>query len=864
MEKIIIIIFTIFITQSVFSQSYYQYNIATGTTTTVNYTNVSVNSSANTNSNSGVLPQNLSGDTSRNFTPLDIVNDPSAFPWRFAVKVGDCSGILIDPYHVLTAGHVVDFVPSFGSVKIIPAYNNSEMPYGFALPIFIYRPTTYSITSATDFAIIKLDRPLGSLVGWSGYGYNNSNTFFTTNKFYNPNYPSGSPFDGNYLYNWKNNFDLAQTDFVYSYRTGITGMSGSAAYSIVSGQNVTYAVLVASGVKFNRLTATKYDLINKVLSDDTPASFDAIPMWVKTYPENIKNNSAPDSVTLIIHNYSSETKSNVSLTVDIYISDDSIITTSDTKLKTTSFTNNYSAKGSVSLKLTGLSTISKSNGTYYIGAIISGDNNSANNISSGYEVSRISVSSNTMFTIYGRVTSTQSGNGISGVSLNGFPQSVTTDFNGNYYARIPSGWSGIVTPAKTGFTFTNASTSYSNITVNTNTNYTTVKQTFLLSGYAKSPVSQRGVCNVKIQGIPSEPYTDANGYYSVRVYYGFSARVMPIKTNWRTTPSLIDYFSVTSDKSESLTCGLYITGFTYNSVGQRLPFVSLNGFPMPVSSDSTGAYFAVVDSNWSGIVSASKGPVPFNPSSLSYSNIKTSYTLKSYSMLSAPAINVRVFLSGAFSSGKDTMTTTLNYKNFLPTRPPDTLSGKNTFFRYIPKSYDTLSTNFFANNRLYVDWIILLVKDSLFNNVDTVAALLRRDGRVFSLWGDSLVQLKYTTVSKNYFITVLHRNHIAVMSSNYVLLTYNTALYDFSTGLNKYYGGEAKLLKTGLYGMYVGDVDRNGIINLNDFESFDNDNLNAVIGYVKSDFNMDGYVTGTDFNLLAPNKRNNIASKLPN
>jgi hypothetical protein len=82
-----------------------------------------------------------------------------------------------------------------------------------------------------------------------------------------------------------------------------------------------------------------------------------------------------------------------------------------------------------------------------------------------------------------------------------------------------------------------------------------------------------------------------------------------------------------------------------------------------------------------------------------------------------------------------------------------------------------------------------------------------------------------------------------------------------------YWGSQAKLLKTGLYGMFAGDADFNGIIDLNDYNIYNNSTVSAEHGYKISDFNLDGYVTSYDFVLLAPNKKlkitTNITTNLP-
>jgi hypothetical protein len=61
---------------------------------------------------------------------------------------------------------------------------------------------------------------------------------------------------------------------------------------------------------------------------------------------------------------------------------------------------------------------------------------------------------------------TSGGVGISGVTMIGLPGPPVTDGNGYYSSTISYGWSGTVTPTKTGYSFTPASRSYSNVTSN--------------------------------------------------------------------------------------------------------------------------------------------------------------------------------------------------------------------------------------------------------------------------------------------------------------------------------------------------------------------------------------------------------------
>ena len=127
---------------------------------------------------------------------------------------------------------------------------------------------------------------------------------------------------------------------------------------------------------------------------------------------------------------------------------------------------------------------------------------------------------------------TAGGQAIAGAAIAAVPgvQSTVTDAEGYYQVVAPSGWIGTVTPSKTGYVFDPTSASYDNVVSNqTNQNFTATKVTCVISGHVLaadgSPVSY-----VKMYGLPGDPWTDANGYYTATVPVGWSGSVTP--TRW--------------------------------------------------------------------------------------------------------------------------------------------------------------------------------------------------------------------------------------------------------------------------------------------------------------------------------------------
>ncbi|MBN1781058.1 hypothetical protein JW948_08050 [bacterium] len=85
------------------------------------------------------------------------------------------------------------------------------------------------------------------------------------------------------------------------------------------------------------------------------------------------------------------------------------------------------------------------------------------------------------------------------------------------------------------------------------------------------------------------------------------------------------------------------------------------------------------------------------------------------------------------------------------------------------------------------------------------------------------------------------------------------AVYDFTTGSDKYYGGEdgAKDLGDGKWGMVGGDSNGNGAVNATDYFSVRSGIGNT--GYDDADCNMNGAVNATDYFMI----KNNIGAQSP-
>lgn len=123
---------------------------------------------------------------------------------NFGGSEASCSGVMIDAYHVLTAGHCVNGVNGGGwanqivfsaaqdGTAIGSSFRRSnDQYYGEANWTFArsYVEWTQNDNWDWDVAVVTLDRRIGNFTGWYGYGYNSDNNFYSGHTAFTAGYP---------------------------------------------------------------------------------------------------------------------------------------------------------------------------------------------------------------------------------------------------------------------------------------------------------------------------------------------------------------------------------------------------------------------------------------------------------------------------------------------------------------------------------------------------------------------------------------------------------------------------------------------------------------------------------------------------
>jgi hypothetical protein len=147
------------------------------------------------------------------------------------------------------------------------------------------------------------------------------------------------------------------------------------------------------------------------------------------------------------------------------------------------------------------------------------------------------------------ITFTISGTaGVDGVRIQGLPSNVVTDRNGYYQAKLPYGWSGIITPRKEGFTFEPASLHYTKVVADErNDDYAAKPEMLAISGRIMVGGHPIEDALISADNKGGSDVTDAEGRYSLKVPHGWSGVVTPKKEGMAFNPPGQTYTNVTTD-----------------------------------------------------------------------------------------------------------------------------------------------------------------------------------------------------------------------------------------------------------------------------------------------------------------------------
>jgi V8-like Glu-specific endopeptidase len=345
-----------------------------------------------------------------NFSDLRLILNPEDWPGSPNCKIWItrhgrryvASGVLIDAYHVLTAGHILHEGPGgnwSSEVVVIPAYNAGRSPFGNAQAIAMWCWEGWTVYGRLkdNIGIIRLDRPIGALAGWYGYGCTNDLPFYLQAEFHNPGYPAESPYNGEHMLYWHGTFDSIDYPLVSINRRGFGGQNGSGAYWIDPEDNH-YVFAIFSHRSGNRtyfpiITEDKCIDIENLINEMTPSHLDLLGLGVQVSPGVVRAGDQLDSMSYTVYNHSFASWSG-RVNVSVYLSTDDHISTSDILISQRHFTHSFGPKEFVDITASTPPAIPMytASGEYWIGVMLDiSDGDTSNNYSHGQEAARIVV-----------------------------------------------------------------------------------------------------------------------------------------------------------------------------------------------------------------------------------------------------------------------------------------------------------------------------------------------------------------------------------------------------------------------------------------------------------------------------------------
>jgi len=169
-----------------------------------------------------------------------------------------------------------------------------------------------------------------------------------------------------------------------------------------------------------------------------------------------------------------------------------------------------------------------------------------------------------------------------------------------------------------------------------------------------------------------------------------------------------------------------------------------------------------------------------------------------------------------------------------------------------------------------VDWVLIELRDATDAASATAGrTFVRKTG--FLLKNGSVVDLDGTSsifsneiFNQNMFAVIYHRNHLGILSANALTPSGDNYSYDFSSGETQVFGGSNghKLLSPGIWGLFAGDADANGIVE-NSAQISEWKEEAGTSGYLKSDYNLDTQSNNSDKNDIWFNNYSK-SSQIPN
>ena len=186
-----------------------------------------------------------------------------------------------------------------------------------------------------------------------------------------------------------------------------------------------------------------------------------------------------------------------------------------------------------------------------------------------------------------------SGNaGVAGATLNYTGGSTIADGSGNYSIDVPSGWSGTITPSKSGYIFSPENKTYSNLAADQTAQDYVATAVYSISG-------NTGVAGVtlsyEVDSVTQTATSDSNGNYSFIIPANWSGIVTPSHVCFDFDPTERNYPSVTADQTSQDYLPIPIPGSGCANIDVQIAGADQGSFGIPDQGSVLQVPFAGID-----------------------------------------------------------------------------------------------------------------------------------------------------------------------------------------------------------------------------------------------------------------------------
>lgn len=211
------------------------------------------------------------------------------------------------------------------------------------------------------------------------------------------------------------------------------------------------------------------------------------------------------------------------------------------------------------------------------------------------------------------------------------------------------------------------------------------------------------------------------------------------------------------------------------------------------------------------------------------------------------SLRAKVYLEGFFQEERGGMHEYLTVKGLLPSSP----DFAGTYGYLGPEQVSE-----FPNQT--TDWVFIQLLDTQDSSVMAQqAVLLRADGMLMDTEGNEYLTFEGIETG-DYLLSIQHKGHLGILSSQPVTLGTEGELYDFTQEQESLQGEGTQKLSSGVYMMYAGDYTLDGKIDEADFHAWRQERA-LINGYSASDGNGDGQISVQDANLWMKNRNKTSA-----